>query len=400
MFFFLPVSTDAPVYYWPFATVGLIVVNLVTFFLAVLGVLPGLDAAWVLNYGELNPVQWLLSAFMHEDVFHLVGNMVFLWVFGLVVEGKLGSGRFLACYLGIAVLESAIEQLLFLGYQGPASGSLGASTAIYGIMAMALVWAPRNEIQVWYLIWVFLLFMGSADVPIVVLCLIYIGLDVLGLVLFHLLGGVAGSASGWLHLAGLFLGFPIAVFLLKTKSVDCEGWDLFHVWAGETPSVDKETEKDLEFSKKRREKEQTQRQQLAVDALGQLRVYLQNANGLAALKLMDKLQHDHEVTIELDEAELVPLIRLLHQAGKYRESAQFMARLIELRGDHAADPVRLKLAQICVVEINKPARALELLGQVDAKRLSPEHLKLAKKIAAKARVLQQEGELELDDGAW
>ncbi len=62
--------------------------------------------------------------------------------------------------------------------------------------------------------------------------------------------------------------------------------------------------------------------------------------------------------------------------------------------------MRLKLAQICVVELARPARALELLDQIDLERRPPEQQRLAQKIAAKAAAMQEEGVLEVDDGAW
>src|SRR5437879_9699033 len=98
----IPWNTDAPIYHFPWATLGLIGVNT-----AVLGVLiaSAPDIEWIepylLTYGDgLHPVQWVTSAFIHAGIGHLVGNMIFLWAFGLVVEGKLGWWRFLLVYLG------------------------------------------------------------------------------------------------------------------------------------------------------------------------------------------------------------------------------------------------------------------------------------------------------------
>lgn len=139
----IPYSTDAPVYHLPIATVGLIVVNTVLFFAALFGGLPNLEL-WILPYGAgLTPAQWLTSMFMHDNLDHLLGNMLFLWLFGLVVEGKIGWHRFLACYLSIGIGQSMIEQTLQLALGGE-GGSLGASSAIYGIMAMAAIWAPKK----------------------------------------------------------------------------------------------------------------------------------------------------------------------------------------------------------------------------------------------------------------
>lgn len=183
----IPLTCDAPVYHWPFATVGLIVVNVLVFAFTVTLMLEpsennvALFASLVLVHGSgIHPTQWLTSVFLHADIFHLLGNMLFLWIFGLVVEGKLGWWRFLLVYLGIGVAQSAIEQFAMLWLVEP-SWSLGASSAIYGIMAIALVWAPKNEVNCFY--WLGFWFMGTVDIAIVMFVLLYLGFDILGMVL-------------------------------------------------------------------------------------------------------------------------------------------------------------------------------------------------------------------------
>jgi hypothetical protein len=61
-----------------------------------------------------------------------------------------------------------------------------------------------------------------------------------------------------------------------------------------------------------------------------------------------------------------------------------------------SDAMRIKLAQICVVELERPGKALELLDGVDKPKLPEQHAVLAKRIAAKARQLQAEGTVEFD----
>ena len=109
----------APIYHFPFATIGLIVVNAAAFGTTIAHEHP---EEWMLAFGQgLHPVQWITSAFLHADIMHLVGNMIFLWAFGLVIEGKLGWWRFLIVYLGLAAFESAVVQLCMLGGEGYAS---------------------------------------------------------------------------------------------------------------------------------------------------------------------------------------------------------------------------------------------------------------------------------------
>ena len=81
-----PYRSDAPLYHLPVVTIGLIVLNVAAYAAMAMGELP--SGGWLLTYGTgLHPQQWLLSSFMHGGVGHLLGNMIFLWIFGLVIEG-------------------------------------------------------------------------------------------------------------------------------------------------------------------------------------------------------------------------------------------------------------------------------------------------------------------------
>lgn len=179
---------------------------------------------------------------MHFGWIHLVGNMIFLWTFGLIVEGKVGWWRFLLLYLGIAVAGNAIEQTLLLGYNGLSTGSGGASQAIFGLIGVALIWAPENEIE---LMWVFAIgiFARAIDefsVSIYVLAILYFLLEVLSF-----MGDDFGVGSAALHLLGAVVGVGAGVLMLKRDWVDCENWDLFSVWSnrhvtsGELPARDR-----------------------------------------------------------------------------------------------------------------------------------------------------------------
>ncbi len=229
---FIPYNTDAPIYHLPIGTVGLIVANVAAYLaVAVGGYLS--PESWTLAFADgIHPEQWLLSIFMHAGWMHLIGNMIFLWVFGLVVEGKLGWWRFIPCYLAIGMGQMGIEQFAMLHYTGEQIGAVGASGAIFGLMAMAMIWAPLNEIGVAYLVG---FSYGTVDVDIAVLAGLYTVWEVVMICIF---GGNAGSS--WLHLTGFALGLPMAVAMLKTGVVDCEGWDAFTVWSGNYGGFKKE----------------------------------------------------------------------------------------------------------------------------------------------------------------
>ena len=393
MFFFFPVGTDAPVYHWPFGTVGLIAANILAFIAALAGAIDP-TAGWLLEHGAgLHPEQWVLSVFMHAGFGHLIGNMLFLWVFGLVVEGKLGWMRFLACYLLIGVGESAIEQVLMLGHTGEPSFSVGASTAIYGIMAMAAVWAPKNEISLWYFAWFFYIFVGTVEVAIGWLAAIYIGLDLAWLIF---LGG--SMSSSWLHIAGVVIGFPLGVIMLKRGVVDCEGWDMFHVWSGDEGGLIEKQQAADQAAQRRAKKQSKQAGQQRQAASEQICTYVAAGNGKAAYTLYDKMRQQG-LEILLGGKEIGSMIKGLHEEQRWAESAPLLVQLIALSPTRA-DSLRLKLAQICVVELGRPGRALDLIAAVDAEALPEQHRQFAAKIARRAHQMQSEGFVELDDDNW
>ena len=393
----IPISCDAPVYHWPFATVGIIIANVAVHAAIIVRLINDPAAAeelvmsLALVHGEgIFPLQWVTSIFVHDGLLHLLGNMLFLWVFGLVVEGKLGWRRFLIVYLVIGILQSALEQTLSLTVASPGA-SVGASSAIYGIMAIALVWAPKNEINCFY--WFGLWLAGTADVPIVMFTLIYLAFDLLGIALTF---GFTGNAmsSGVLHFMGAAIGAPLGVLLLQRKVVDCEGWDALSLYRGHGSPAEKN---EAELDAKIRQRKLQQKQQQLEDARRQIDVSLSRNDAVAAKVYYDKARQSGEVV--LSQKQLLQLIRGLHANGQWVDSAPLMAEFIE-RFPTASDGARIKLAHICVAELQRPARAMELLHAVDYSQQPKNHVALANKIAKKARQLQEEGVYELDDDQW
>ncbi len=262
----IPINTDAPLYHFPYGTIALIVINTLCFLLTGCAMDHDRLEPWMLEYGNgLNPLEWLTSMFAHGGFSHLIGNMFFLWGFGLVVEGKLGLRRFVMLYLGIGLLQSACVDLLTLHRTDDyvlknvlkaesvdqlaadlaadfdldeedarqlapqwialhKGRCLGASGAIFGLMAIALVWAPKNEMHV---VGFLLLRVLSFDVSIMWYSIFYIAMNVLGVVIDKFEMGSAG-----LHMIGGIIGFAAGVIYLKKDWVDCERWDLFAVLSG------------------------------------------------------------------------------------------------------------------------------------------------------------------------
>ncbi|MDB5306328.1 MAG: Rhomboid family protein [Gemmataceae bacterium] len=234
-----PYRTDAPVYHFPVATIGLIVVNVIAF-VALLGS-SGDVQSYILQYGEgLKPLQWVTSNFVHGGLMHLFGNMIALWTFGFLVEGKVGPLVFLPLYLGMGFVQCGLEQAVMSG--AGHGGSFGASAILFGLMAIALIWSPRNDVGVAGL----LVFRPvNFDAPIVVFCgLMFIW----ELILAGLVGFTVSTAV--LHISGAVIGLLVGTAFVKLNWVDCEGWDLFSVMSG-TVGEKREPERKKKKKKKK-----------------------------------------------------------------------------------------------------------------------------------------------------
>lgn len=218
----VPYSTDAPLYHLPFVTIGVIVANLVIFCMTTLLVMFGNvemeSIEWLMiEFDQINPLQWLTGNFMHEGIVALLGNMCFLFAFGLVVEGKCGNSTFLMVYTAMCLVAGAVTQIpmYFLVGEGVA---LGASSVIFGLMVMAVFWAPENEIS-WF--WLLLVLFGTFEVRIITVVIWFIAWQLLFLALFGF-----SILTAMLHIIGVLVGLPFAVLMLRQGVVDCEGWDI------------------------------------------------------------------------------------------------------------------------------------------------------------------------------
>jgi len=141
--------------------------------------------------------------FLHGGIFHLLGNMWFLWIFGANVEDRFGSIGYLCFYL-VCGVGSSVSQLLFSW--GSHIPSLGASGAISGVLGAYIVLFPGSRILT--LVPLFIIFF-TMRIPAV----IFIGLWFLLQFLSGLssLGAtVSGGVAWWAHVGGFLIGLLLA----------------------------------------------------------------------------------------------------------------------------------------------------------------------------------------------
>lgn len=187
-----------------FVVIGLCVLM----FLGQMGFLLGLNEAFVLT--SWNPIELLFSSLVHADLFHLVFNMWYLWVFGNAICAVFGNTKFLGIFFAGA-LVSAITHLILDG--NPAVGASGAINTIIGVF---LALYPVNRIHCLYFFWVKA---GSFSIQAYWLIAFWFICDIFGVI-----SGSGGTAF-WAHIGGFVFGIGIGIAALSGGWVALSKYD-------------------------------------------------------------------------------------------------------------------------------------------------------------------------------
>jgi len=148
----------------------------------------------------------LTSMFMHGSVTHILGNMIFLLVFGPGVEEAIGSARFALYYIAWGIVAAAAQI-----YVDPTSSAptLGASGAIGGVLGAYFLLFPANKIQIFVPMLLFLSFAVSAWV-------------LLGLWFLWQIFVPQNGVANWAHVGG-FLAGMVTVLVMGGRSSILKG---------------------------------------------------------------------------------------------------------------------------------------------------------------------------------
>jgi membrane associated rhomboid family serine protease len=148
--------------------------------------------------------------FLHGDIWHLLGNMAFLWVFGDNVEDAMGSLRFFVFYLLSGIAAAFAHTFANLGSDVPL---IGASGATAGIIAAYLMLYPR--VRVWVL--------AFARIPLRLAAWFVIGSWIVLQFVFIAMGTIDGTAL-WAHVGGFAAGAAlIPIFKRRNQPLFGDG---------------------------------------------------------------------------------------------------------------------------------------------------------------------------------
>lgn len=218
----LPIKDHNPTERVPVVTIALIAANIVVFFLEPISASDAEQTRFFLcnaaipaevmqgeqihRIGEALGcpdknvwVSILKSMFLHAGLFHIAGNMLFLWVFGNNVEDRLGPVRFVAFYLLCGVAATYAQTLLDRDSIIPL---VGASGAVAGVLGAYLVMFPQARVTT-------LFFYVLIDVPALALLAGWFVMQV-----FQGIGSVAGPSQGGVAYLAHIGGFVAGIVLL------------------------------------------------------------------------------------------------------------------------------------------------------------------------------------------
>ncbi len=385
---FIPYGTDTPIYYWPIATGCLIVANVVCYPL----MLEHPSTYGLLHGDGLHPLQWFTSFFAHGNLLHLIGNMLFLFVFGAIVEGKTGPLKFTTLYLTVGVFQNIIEQLLYLGT--PEAPSLGASSAIYGMLMCCMLFAPKDNILVLFVFFFMFIFRPFfIRVPILVFAIFYFLWD---FTIAFFTGFPMGTAL--LHVMGALVGLAAGALMLRLRWVDCDNEDLVSLFRdafGLDPHEKKLSKRQLAEVEEQQQVAEIESQRRLEVAWKSIDTHIAVGNINAALAVYGQL-HRRDPSQRWDETRLLHVIRFLMEQKDWQRVVECSYEYLE--HFHARESmIRINLAKIQLLENHSPRRALKELQAVDLEQLTAKQRHTIKQITLKARQEINEGAIELGE---
>ena len=232
----LPLKDDVPSSTVPFVTIALIGLNAAVFLYQVS---LGMDAdpraaraaqAFVAEFGMVpcrltgaclvpdqfpHPVVTMFtSMFLHGGLFHVGGNMLYLWIFGDNVEDMLGHGRFTLFYLASGVAAAVAQTLVNPQSSVP---MIGASGAVSGVLGAYLCLFPYARVLV---LFVFGFFVRAVYVPAMIVLGFWIVVQFLNGVITVSTSAAGGAETGgtaWFAHIGGFLAGIVLLFLMRPR---------------------------------------------------------------------------------------------------------------------------------------------------------------------------------------
>jgi membrane associated rhomboid family serine protease len=350
-----------------------------------------------LSHGDgLHPLQWLTSNFVHVHSLLILDTLLFLFMFGIVVEGKVGPWIFTLLYISVGFFQCMVEQVVCLQVEpGLAFGTRGG---IFGIMVVAVVWAPQDNIKTILVMRSFLSwFRGTVNffgIPIALVGLLYFLLE-LTIAIFSSLGG----ATALFSIFGSGCGLLAGIGLLLLGWVDCEQRDIISMFRelfGKAPIKKRKTKSEIQEENNLKKAAMLEKKKKLLLYRRSIAAHLAAGNPEAASKTFRQVKR-LDSKAEWSERDILRLISSYQKESQWDQVITLSNSYFELYRDHAA-LVSLNLAKVILLQKDSPRKALSALQQIENPAALDEPQKQTfRQIVAQAKKMIADGAIELDD---
>ena len=154
----------------------------------------------------------LTSMFLHGGVWHVVGNMLYLFIFGAAVEYRMGAPRYAAFYFASGIAAALATVLIAPESRVPV---IGASGAIAGVLGAYFIFYPRGRILTILPIFVFI---QVLEIPAVIYLLLWFAIQLYAGIAAGQQGASMGGVAWWAHVGGFLFGIALAPLLAKNRA--------------------------------------------------------------------------------------------------------------------------------------------------------------------------------------
>lgn len=209
----IPLRTDSPLRHTPYTNWAIIAANVLVFIYTLHN--PAIVIRYKLTPRNPQVYQFITYAFLHGGWMHIVGNMLFLYIFGNNVNDKMGNVGYLAYYLAGGVFAG----ILYVLVPDQVAPVIGASGAIAAVTGAYLVLFPRSHVTVLF----FLYIIGQYEISALWFVVMFFAFDVWSN--FAKADGVAHVA----HIGGTVFGFFTVYLLLAVRLLPRDQFDLLAI---------------------------------------------------------------------------------------------------------------------------------------------------------------------------
>lgn len=387
MIVLFPTGSDAPLRHWPIATGVTIAINLICYGWQL--ATPEFTESFMLIYGTFHPITWLTAAYLHADLGHLIGNMMFLFIYGLIIEGKTGWWRFLLVYNACAVSSGILISLWTMSFTTGAC--LGASCAIFGLMLICFLWAPENEVSFLVAgVFFYRPFIHQFEVAVQNLCFFFVALNLVIAAFTEF-----AMSSEVLHLLGIAPGVFIGWAMIRFRQVNCDGHDLISIMGNKRGQSQLTHQEEAEQQERKLEQQRKRRAKLE-KGMEMVNFYLQQQHYEMAVQRFDTLRRLKKGLV-MDESLMVQLINGLEKQPAQTELYRTMLQRYLEHYQTLAHSVKLKLAKLIFTTQQAPRRVLRTLAEIDRDKLNRTEQKIFLALVKRAKQQVADGVIELQE---